>query len=327
MGRVYRRGDRTARLLKLQILLFQYSSGLSVEEIARRFSTSTRTIYRDLATLETELNIPIWGEGKKRGIVEGYFLPPVTLTKSEAVNIFLAARLMVNYSHLHNPSIDSVFLKLAAIMPPQLRRLLQSTVEYEEKQPENKRIVSNIEKLTEAWLTQHKIRICGRAYAEKDPKERIIEPYFIEPSVLGRSIYIIGYCHLKKCISTFKVNGLIGDIIIEPDTFEIPKEFNINEYVDSEWDFHAQDNLELIKLRFKPGFSETIMETKWHPSQVNERQADGSIIISLHVRNSFYFREWLLGWIDTVEVLEPKTLRDDMARIATSLYNMYVNKG
>ena len=91
--------DRTARLLKVEHILYQNPKGLMIEEIARFCDVSKRTTYRDLMALESELEVPIWEEGSKRGIMGGHFLPPVHFTLPEALNIFLAARLMLNYAH------------------------------------------------------------------------------------------------------------------------------------------------------------------------------------------------------------------------------------
>ena len=46
-----------------------------------------------MKALESELGVPIWEEGRKRGMSEGYFLPPITFTIPEAFNIFVASRL------------------------------------------------------------------------------------------------------------------------------------------------------------------------------------------------------------------------------------------
>lgn len=83
--------DRIARLLKVEHLLYQNPQGLEPKEIARLCDVSVRTTYRDLDDLEHELGIPIWQESSNRGIVEGYFLPPIHFTLPEALNIFLAA--------------------------------------------------------------------------------------------------------------------------------------------------------------------------------------------------------------------------------------------
>src|SRR5208283_4088569 len=95
--------DRTARLLYLQILLWHHSQGIDVKEIARSCAASVRTTYRDLVALESELKVPIWQERSKRGLMEGHFLPPVAFRQEEAINIFIASRLMQNYSYLYNP--------------------------------------------------------------------------------------------------------------------------------------------------------------------------------------------------------------------------------
>ena len=114
-SRVIRQRDRTARLLYLQILLWHHSQGIDVKEIARSCATSLRTVYRDLVALESELKVPIWQEGSKRGLMEGYFLPPIAFRQEEAINIFIASRLMQNYSYLYNPSVISTFMKLSSI--------------------------------------------------------------------------------------------------------------------------------------------------------------------------------------------------------------------
>lgn len=67
-------------------------------EIARRCFTCLKTTYRHLKVLEDDLDIPIWQDGSKRGITEGYFLPPINFTLEEAINIFLATCLMYNLS-------------------------------------------------------------------------------------------------------------------------------------------------------------------------------------------------------------------------------------
>ena len=44
-------------------------------------------------------------------------------------------------------------------------------------------------------------------------------------------------------------------------------------------------------------------ETIWHPSQVLERQKDGSMIMTLSVTDTVDLFSWILGWGEKVEVL------------------------
>ena len=77
MNKVDRIGktDRTARLLKVEHLLYQNPKGLMIEEIARLCGVSKRTTYRDLKALESELSVPIWEEGVSAASPRVIFFP------------------------------------------------------------------------------------------------------------------------------------------------------------------------------------------------------------------------------------------------------------
>ena len=121
----YRKRDRIARLLKVQMLLAQSSQGLTIKEIANKCATSKRTVYRDLAALETEIGVPIWEEGCRRGVVEGCFLPLFTLTEEEATTVFIALSLIQNYIYNYNPFLVSTFNKIGMIAHESLKVLSQ----------------------------------------------------------------------------------------------------------------------------------------------------------------------------------------------------------
>jgi predicted DNA-binding transcriptional regulator YafY len=326
-----RKSDRTARLLKLQILLWQRKHGMDIAEIARLCSVSQRTVYRDLAALETELKVPIWEEGNKRGIVDGYFLPPVTFTQDEAINIFLATRLMQNYSNIYNPSLVATFIKLNTILPAHLRDQINSALSYLDKLPRDEKKYHNFSKISEAWLSRHSVTFKYRELDFQEPVEFVIEPYFIEPSMLGMSSYVIAHCRSQKVIRGFKIDHIIGEVTINSETYEIPSSFKVSNYLGSPWDIFTGDklktpsNVRTIKLHFDAKIAWAVMETLWHPTQQTEIQDDGSMIMTLKVRNTLSFRTWILRWEKWVEVLEPLSLRNQMAKMVRSLDSTYSN--
>jgi predicted DNA-binding transcriptional regulator YafY len=299
--------DRTARLLKLQTILCQYPHGLKVEELAHLCSTSVRTAYRDLGALETELGIPIWEECSKRGVVEGHFLPPISFTTEESMIFFLALRLLQRFSYLYNPSIVSVLMKLSMIVPENLRSQIQNSIEYLEKLPRDEKKIENFNKISKAWLSKHRVTINYHELLKEKPVEFTIEPYFIEPSVSYHSGYVIAYCHLQKAICTFKINRIIGDVYISPESYEIPPEFNAIDYLGDAWGAYHDKELQNVKLHFDKRIGKAIASTIWHPSQRTVIQSDGSIVMTLQVLNTSDFLGWILGWNEYVEVLEPET--------------------
>jgi predicted DNA-binding transcriptional regulator YafY len=326
VGKYHGKKDRTARLLKLQMLFSQYPLGIELAQIALKCSVCQRTVYRDLKTLEYELGIPLWFKDGKYGVAEGHFLPPVTFTSEEAMNIFLAARLMQNLSFQNNPSVTSTFMKLSNIVPPPLRQKIQNTLEYMNKQPVNQRKLDVYNKLTNAWLTQHVVTIRYLELYGKEPVIHTIEPYFIEPSIVGHSNYVIAYCRDMQHISPFKMDAVIGDVIVSPETYNVPADFNAADYIGSEWDIHVHQALETVKLRFNNKIIHRILETTWHPSQTVEVQPDGSIVMTFKIRDVAYFRAFILGFGDDVEVLEPETLREQMKSLVSSLNKIYSRK-
>jgi predicted DNA-binding transcriptional regulator YafY len=322
MGIYHEKRDRTARLLKLQMLLSQHPEGMELAEIAEECSVSPRTVYRDLRTLEFELSVPIWIHSGKYGVAEGHFLPPISFTIEEAMNIFMAARLMQNLSYSYNPSIDSTFVKLNTIIPPVLRQKISNTLAYMKKLPFNERKLNIFNKLTQSWLTQHAVKIHFQEFKERKPVEYIIEPYFIEPSILGHSSFVIAYCRQLKKADTFKIDGIVGDVEILPETFEIPSEFNIGE-LGSQWDVNVKGKFQTVVLHFNSRVSKWVTETTWHPSQTLKTLKDGSIIMTLKIRDLNYFRAWILGWGDDVEVLKPAALRKQIKTVSSSLQDIY----
>jgi predicted DNA-binding transcriptional regulator YafY len=80
--------NKTDRMLAI-ILELQRNRMLRAEDLAERFETSVRTIYRDVQAL-SEAGVPIIGApGTGYSLMEGYFLPPISFTVEEAVTLLI----------------------------------------------------------------------------------------------------------------------------------------------------------------------------------------------------------------------------------------------
>ncbi|HEX2959002.1 MAG TPA: WYL domain-containing protein [Chitinispirillaceae bacterium] len=319
--------DRTARLLRIQLLLGQYPEGLDVKTIARLCSIHMRTAYRDLKALETELNVPIWEAGKKRGIIEGYFLPPITFTMTEALTVFCCARLMYNHIRVCNPGMITTFMQLGSIMPEPLRKLIQNTVDHIEKLPRNESQLNNFNKIFNACFSQHTVKFRYQEDTEKESIEVRVDPYIIESNNTKHYNYLIGYSHAQKDIWTYRIGRIIGEVVIdETSTFEIPPDFDADDYSDTEWGTCSNEKNETVKLRFSPRISKDVLKSVHHPSQKIDLQSDGSLIMTIKARNSVEFRNWVLSFGLDVEVLEPEDFRQQILDYIRSLTDIYTNQ-
>jgi len=83
--------NKTERMLAI-VLELQRKSWVRAEDLASIFEISVRTIYRDMQAL-SEAGVPLLGSpGQGYSLMEGYFLPPVHFTASEAVSLLIAFR-------------------------------------------------------------------------------------------------------------------------------------------------------------------------------------------------------------------------------------------
>ncbi|MFM8997324.1 MAG: WYL domain-containing protein, partial [Candidatus Limnocylindrus sp.] len=128
----------------------------------------------------------------------------------------------------------------------------------------------------------------------------------------------------RNAMRTFRVDR-IKDPRMTIATFTRPQEVELERTLAAAWDIVADQPLEEIVLRFTPEAAPRASETRWHPSQVSEREADGSLLWRARVSGLLEIRAWILSWGDGVEVLKPPTLRDDVARILATAAARYRN--
>jgi predicted DNA-binding transcriptional regulator YafY len=315
--------DRMARLLSVIYILNQSPRGITPEKIAEQCKVDVRTTYRDLRALQEQVKVPLWRKEGRWGIVAGHFLPPVSFTFPEAMTVFLASRLLLDYSNAYNPSIASTLMKLNSIVPGPLRDQIRSTIELMAKRKKKNAIfVHTLETLARAWMEGRRAKIRYLTSGEKSPKERIIEPYFIQPAALEHANYVIAYCHQAKSLRTFKIERIKGIQLLD-EGYAVPADFDANEYLGSAWGITVDGKVETIKLRFNPEIARIAEETTWHPSQVTQRQPDGSAIVTMKLPVTVQLEAFTLGWGEKVEVLESEELRKRVARTAQAILAIY----
>jgi predicted DNA-binding transcriptional regulator YafY len=313
--------DRLARLNRVEHLLYQCPGGLTINAIAEKCDVHPRTSRRDLEALE-EIGVPIWEKGATRGIDSDYFLPPISFTLPEAMTIFLAARLLLAYSNNYNPNIYSTFVKLNSTVPPPLRDQVTRTIDWMQKLNKNDRLLRITDTLANAWINGRRVRISYQALGRQSATDRVIEPYFIQPATFERANYVIAYCNHTRKMLTFKVDR-IKDIKLLEEHYSIPQDFDANEHLESAWGIAVYGKPVAIKLRFNAVIAQIAGETKWHPSQAVKMQPDGSAVVSFKVPVTDEFIAFVTRWGEKVEVLQPLSLRKEIAGIARGMLRQY----
>lgn len=308
----FEKADRGVRILKIQTLLQGNPRGLTTGEIARRTGVTTRTTYRDIRALES-MNVPVYEDKGRIAIDPNYFIAPVKFTLREAMALLMGVRLMHRHADQADPDVADAFTKLAAVLPAPVAEYVHATVRQMAERPPDPTYSRVLQTIALSWAGRRVVRIWYPT-ADHTVRPRVIEPYFLEPSLIGHSSYVVARDRELKEMRTFKLERITR---AEPmsESYQIPKEFDISRYLARAWGiFHSGEPVE-VRMRFYPPAATRVKESIWHPSQELSDGANGSVEMRVTVAGTLEITPWILGWGDAVEVLGPAELREKIASV------------
>jgi predicted DNA-binding transcriptional regulator YafY len=312
----FEKGDRGARILKIQTLLQGNPHGLTTGEIARRTGVNPRTTYRDIRALEA-MNVPVYEDRGRLLIDPNYFVAPVKFTLPQAVALLMGVRLMHRHTDEADPDVADAFTKLAAVLPPAVAQYVHATVRQMAERPPNPTYSRVLQTVALSWAGHKAVRIWYPG-SNHEVKPRLIEPYFLEPSLIGHSSYVVARDRGLGEMRTFKLER-ITRAEQTAETYQIPSEFDVNKYLAGAWGiFHSGEPVE-VRLRFYPPAAARVKESIWHPSQRLDVGPRGSVDMTVTVTGTIEITPWILGWGEAIEVLAPDELRSKIVAIGEKL--------
>ena len=140
-------------------------------------------------------------------------------------------------------------------------------------------------------------------------RTRKLDPYRVWYCSGG--LYVIGHDHRSDEIRTFAVDRIRGVKATE-DTFAVPASFDFDAYTASSFGVVAEPAV-AVRIRFDRSWAMHVEEHSWHPSQKLERRKDGSVELRMEVGGTTELRNWVLSFGAGAEVLEPESLRAEVA--------------
>ncbi|MBV9691811.1 MAG: WYL domain-containing protein [Ktedonobacteraceae bacterium] len=318
--------NKTDRLYTLQMLFWKNpGQRLRTPEIAQALEVSESTARRYLDELAATGRLPLTKEGQLWVLAENAALelPAVCLTAAESTALFVSARMLSQIHDERNSHVIQALLKLVQVMPPSLaahqRRLVDMARERQQQQPDRSGI---FEALALGWTTQHQVRLL---YTPSRGKtfECVFEPYLLEPSGIGRTIYVIGRSTPPGQLRTFKLEHIDHAELLKKESFEIPADFDGPALLKRAWGvMYGDEACVEVRLRFTSWVENRLKETLWHPSQQIIDTPEGCEL-TVQIGDMLEIENWIRGWGADCEVLAPAELREKMRQNAHRLAHMY----
>lgn len=224
--------NETKRLSRLVAILTQLQTKrlTTARSLADKFNVTTRTIYRDIRTLE-QAGVPILTEdGKGYTLMEGYKIPPVMFSESQANALILAEQLVLKNK-------DTSFIKDYAEAIDKVKAVLRQSEKEKanlladrtrfEQNINRERNSNNISQVQYALTNFYLIRI---DYTNENSKaaNRTIEPFALISTT--ENWLLIAWCRLRNEFRYFRLDRIIKMEILA-EKFE-PHKMTLQEYFD-----------------------------------------------------------------------------------------------
>lgn len=316
---------KASRLVELQVLFARSPhKTFRTRELAARLGVAPRTVRQYLTELSSAGKLPIFHDGRGWRLVPNARLEvgPLKFELSEATAVYLAARLLLRHSDEPNPAVREAVRRLSLVVPENLGRFMEHLTQRLEADPHHP-FAATFRAFAYGWALRRVVDCLYHPLGRPEPFRCRFHPYLLEPALWGLSLYAVGFSELHGAIRIFKLERVLSATVSE-DTFPAVPMENLLDKLEQSWDVWLADDTDVaVKLRFDAEVARIVEETRWHPSQENRPLPDGTVEVSFLLTPSVPFCNWILSWGAHCEVLEPLSLRREIAAALRHAANLY----
>lgn len=220
------------RLSRLTAILTQLQTRrlLTATELAKKFTVSVRTIYRDIRALE-QAGVPVLTEdGRGYTLMEGYRVPPVMFTEKQANALILAEQLVLkNKDASFVKDYSEAIEKIKAVLGYNVKdkaNLLAERTRFEQNVNSEK----NSNNLSDLQFALTNFLVVKIKYLDEAGKssQRMIEPFALLSTT--ENWLLVAWCRLRAGFRYFRLDR-IGKLQLLEEKF-IPHQMTLQEYFD-----------------------------------------------------------------------------------------------
>lgn len=310
-----------ARLFEIVTLMhFRGAGRLTQEAIAEMCGCSVRQVGRDLAALKTT-RVPI-DRNRKQGyfLEDGYtpFKPQFTLHEALALLICreaVAGSGQMPFSH----SAHTAYEKVSRLLPESLQAMIEEPAVQHVEGGKRNYADAPWGCLTNACAHSKTVEITYYAISSDSWSTRSIDPYRIV--WLGGYCHLIAYCHLRKDIRNFSMDG-ITKAAETGDAFLPMPGFSLREHLSGASGPNIGAPIGIV-VQFDNETARYARRRLWAFEHTLKDLPGGGLEMAATVRGLKDISRELLSWGRHAEVIEPPELRSQMAAEARAMVELY----
>lgn len=318
------KGQFTAhrKLDKLRELLEHHQAGLTLEELARTLRVSQRSVRRYLK--ELEMTTELESLETTPGAAHIWRIKPserartVALRRTQAYGLLALRRVLdVLRGTALFDELDIAFDEVLKIAQRPTRAAAKGEVSGEHRLEERfyyvpaspRTLDKRAEDLDELFTAVANLRVTEirtRAKGGKARRERFaFHPYAL--LIHDGSLVVVGRVVASGQLEALRVDGLAEVRASERERFEIPKDFDVEQWLQGAFGVGAPTADRAI-VEFAADAAKEIIARRWHPQQRIATATDGRVRLSVPLSNREQLVRWVLSFADGARVIEPLEL-------------------
>ncbi len=309
--------NRTDRLIGI-LLEFQAHGERRAEDLARAFEVSVRTIYRDVEAL-CEAGVPVVATpGKGYRLLEGYFLPPLSFTATEAAILLLGGEfLRTRLDPELRAEAATAQKKLAGVLPQEKRADVARWLQELRFPGFGERPARPSQALLRRAIRERRVvRLLYHAYLRPAPEQRDVEPVSLIYG--GGAWHLAGWCRLRRAPRLFRLDRIDRLEVLEERYQRGERHAAIGAAPP-----RALDRFPEARVRFAASALRWARERQPYLFLREEPDGEGGAVCVYALRDERELLGWLLQWGAAAEVLEPPALRERLAAEAAAMLARY----
>jgi predicted DNA-binding transcriptional regulator YafY len=206
--------SRAERLLALLQLLRRHRRAVSGVALAAELGVSLRTLYRDIASLQSQGAAIDGAPGLGYVLQPGFMLPPLMFTPDEIEALVLGSRWVADRADARlGGAAQQALAKIAAVLPPEAQQLLDSSSllvgpAVDAPPPgEPSAGDAGLSSVRQAIRDEHKLSL---VYRDEQGRETARTVWPIALGFFDRTRVLVAWCELRQALRHFRTDRIVA---------------------------------------------------------------------------------------------------------------------
>jgi predicted DNA-binding transcriptional regulator YafY len=327
--------ERAPRTIKDLLEIYGLESDLyndQDEAYRKKKQALEKKIRRDLEDLKTLANAAAINSLKEDSHPIQYSIEAFrkTLSQDQLLAVYSGVRLLHHHSSGDKNHYREALNVLTSWLPENIQAIMQRSQANTTSVRSNERTA--LEVIARAWSKTQRIKFKYiSANNDGQPRDTELEIYFVEVHRINLGLYAIGHETTRhNAVRTFKLSRMQNCQVIEGSSYEIPKSFDSNKFLEHAWGIIGRSDGETtdVLLKFSPEVKRRLEEGGFPNMEIRRDNPDGSreVWIRTGTDNNGVPLEvlvWARSWGPQVEILEPQSLREIWLADARAIVERY----